>query len=431
MSQEKFDDLLRQSFEKERDIPFEESAWQSLAGRLPNNKKYFLPLWALLLLGSGWLLTALILLWPAGGTNAIAANTADSQHARTAQIAVPSPSFVTDTVYIPKVVEKTVVKYRYQTVTKPANSRLTNARPLAETEKITDHQLESIDPAITTNTPVRQIPESATSSRAYAELPARLIPPVPALENGRVTTLLANPGILPASEGTNAKSRFQIGLTAGWAKVNYNSFQTSLSSLDEAFSEAEDIAVNTSDSMQLVPLGIRQYGLQFSYRISRFFTLQAGIGRENISFQNERPFEGQFDASQRASESYNNTDLLLSQRGLYYELGIQGRMESRLSPIAQASLRMRSHLLRFSNLEGGQGAFNVPISNQYVSAESISSNSRRKSFHLEQLKLGAGMAYRISPDWEVQTTADFYAPLRYDGWLQPQWGLNLSLFYSL
>jgi len=438
MSQEKFDDLLRQSFDKDRDIPFDESAWQSLAGRLPDDKKYFLPLWALILLGSGWILAALALLWPETGHHPIAASTSVSQSDRSAQIAVPGPAFVADTVYIPKIVEKTVVKYRYQTISRPANSPLTSALPVAETNNLTNNKLESIDRSIKTNSPEQQeASEPPRAKTTYTELPDRLLSPIPLLERASNTTLLVQPNVSPINKSKHARSRFQIGLTAGWARVNYNSLQTSLSSLDQAFSvndnlaENEDIEANSSEIANLAPLGIRQYGLQASYRISRFFSIQAGIGQENISYQNERPFEGKFDASLRANQAYSNADVLLTQTGMYYELGAQYRMESRFSPIAQTALRMRSHLLRSTNLEEGQTTVDVPNTNQYVSAESINSISRRKSFHIEQLRLGAGLAYRISPAWEVQSTADFYAPLRYDGWLQPGWGLNFALKYSL
>jgi hypothetical protein len=439
MSQEKFDDLLRQSFDKDRDIPFDESAWQALEGQLPNSKKYFLPLWALVLLGAGWLLSAaLMLFWPQPGTIAVPEKAPSS----VAYPAQETNKQYTDTVFVTNtiIVRDTITKYlppNYRAAYSPPPATLLpykTIRPLGTSANSSDAQAASTlfdDQVVTSQS--GQTPVSG-ESKSYEPSLARLLPEIPALQYDKPIELLFGSKALQAARKPRAR-RFYVGLTGGWAAPNYKSLGDRYSLIHGDFVGQEDAMNQASDdTLQLVPVGINQYGIQAGYQLNRFLSLQMEVGRENVSYLNERLLENDFSAYDRAATEYSGSDLLLSQRGMYYEIGLQGRTNKRLSPVARASLRMRSHLLRSFNgfIDGNELALETASSGGGFGLYSLDyGETQRKSFQLEQLRMNAGLAYRFTPDWEIQAAADFYAPLRYDSWIQPRWGISMSLRYRL
>jgi hypothetical protein len=423
MSQENFDDLLRQSFDKERDIPFDESAWQALSDQLPvKNKKYALPLWALLLLGSGWLIATFAFIRSANTEQAALHEIEDV----TKQVLADNPSSLTDTVYLEQVIvlRDTVIQYRYL-----HHHTQHSKQPISVPAAISTRELQETKPLVPEKKP------NYTST--YVSMP-RLIDqletlPTPPRMEYIITSL---PNIQKAKRrrweigvdmGTHLGdlSRSQDGLLNGLANrtsQDESSFPNGSGFLDNSLASAAN-----SDNT-FTPVSLYQYGIKANYEILNNLYVQAGVGQENISYENydSTPFDR--SGALNALRSYAGTDQLLTQKSIYYELGLQKRFgNKRIQPIAHMGLRMRSNLNRVvqANTFSDQPAYLYNLS--YSSTRLKESNTLR----MEQIRMGLGINLQFAKQWSMQTSVDSYSSLRSDSWIRANWGVNMSLVYKL
>lgn len=464
MSQEHFDDLLRQSFDKERAIPFDEDGWMALESQLPENKKYVLPLWLLLLLGSGWLLAGLLfLLNKSNNTSSLKEDTPATEIKSTTEV---NPI---DTIYLKEreviIQRDTIIQYIH---TPSFDSELKSQN------KINSNETKNIPIALTpssttivppfTNTTIASTPmekqqgQIATSDFIPNKTQSVQFSAVPFIPSKSTILVLDAPTEVFFSNTSSKGYKKQykprhwtkglyVGFHYGDGRVAddkiptaaYSSFSNSTS--DNGFQVVfnNKYVIANSDTFRLAPVGLRQYGVEIGYDINRFLTVNAQIGREAYSFdhynegisgfredndENSSPIEMEEVVNINGSTSSVN-NLFTTQKSIYYELGTQIRLPWRISPIIQSSLRMRSHIARTSEFS----STDPMIDAQAYQLRTFYELDRVNKLRIEHLKLGTGLAWRLSSKLELQSSFNTYMKLRENLFLQPDWTLNIGLNY--
>lgn len=436
MSQENFDDLLKQSFEKERDIPFDESAWHSLSGRLNSSRGFMLPLWSILLLSLGWLAAAGLGVFmisayadsaspSEAGLDYTAKNSAMKLYPCDTIYQQPDTIIIKDTIFLYPSAPKTNAR---------ANSNTIKAVASDNTQITTPVAVQKIAPQI--------IATSIADNNLLVSSDHGSIPPLPSVPtiNNVVSDRLpvdwlykeSIPTIMPQKPG-----RFQIGITAGWGNIlqeEDNVFAALLGSKfqnDDAFAAEVEFDSNLVQQ-HLAPSGVLQQGINISYRLNNYFIAQAEFGQERISYQYKNSLvPSGFDLLYDEARLNAEANSLLSQRSFYYEIGFQAQLPKRLSPILQTSLRMRSHLNSITLKKLEQEAESSNTGAYILSLPEANKKNPSKGLRVEQIRLGAGLQYQISRDWAVQSSVNTYMDVRDDGWVRPDWALNVGLKYRL
>lgn len=420
MSQENFDDLLRQSFDEERDIPFDESAWQALSGQLPAKKKrYALPLWVLLLLGSGWLVATYSIL---RSTNTYQATHNDIYEVARETVA-NTPSTAKDTICVEQivVVKDTIIEYRYLN-----NQHSNKVASLPKLSKV--NQLDIVK----SSTPVDEN-KYATS---YIKIP-RLADKIDALPiPARAEYLLAVSHL--QQNNKSKRKRLELGVEVGTHLGDINLGNNGLlngivlpsqdenASPDAVYSTVESNAAG--ESYNFTPVSLYQYGIKANYEVLNNLFIQVGGGQESISYENYNSAPFDRAGALNALRSYAGTNQLLTQKSMYYELGLQKRFgKRRIQPIAHIGLRMRSHLNRIvqANTFSDQPSYLYNFS--YNSTRLKEDNSLR----VEQIRMGLGANLQFAKQWSLQASIDSYSSLRNDTWIRANWGINVGLHYKL
>jgi hypothetical protein len=431
MSQDNFDDLLKQSFEKERDIPFDEEAWQSLSGRLNSTRGFLLPLWAILLLGLGWLAAA-GLGFAMASHHAGAATPAEPAFHNTANstLAKPGPC---DTVYQHQdtlIIKDTVFLM-------PQNLPAVQAR---NTNTVADLYTKSTAPLTVQQIKPKALPAiiddndipGPTITDGISPIPAKPVASQLMSHSTQVDWLYQKTTTrIPEQPG-----RFQIGISSGWGNIlkeedNIFAALTGFNNQDETALVTETEFDTAFLQQHLAPSGILQHGISLSYRLNAYFNVQAEFGRERISYEfNNNPLSNSLDPLYEEGRSNAETNRLLSQRSLFYEIGFQSQLPKRLSPILLTGLRMRSHLSSVAltplegEAEGNSGAY-------VITPQGATNRSPSKGLRIEQVRLGTGLQYQINNDWAVHSSIDTYLDIREDSWARPDWALNVGLKYRL
>ena len=430
MSQENFDDLLKQSFEKERDIPFDESAWQSLSGRLNNTRGFMLPLWSILLLSFGWLTAAGLGIFIMSSYPGYAI---PAEHS--SAIGSSSALYPCDTIYQhldTLVIKDTVFIYPSSPNKEAAETNSNTKQAIARTKTKAPAIIQTITPqplptAIEDNTLA-----ISTTTETLAPLPSTPIASNIISDKLQVDWLYKTP--LPTTI-SKKPGRFQIGITGGWGNIlneEENVFAALLGAkLQDDALEVEGQFDSVSLQQHLAPTGVLQQGINVSYNLNSYFSAQAEFGQERIGYQySSNPLSNGFNLVYDAERIDGEIDRLLSQRSLYYEIGFQSQLPKRLSPILHTRLRMRSHLSSIT-LEEIEPEASANTGAFIVDTSASNERSPSKGLRIEQIRLGAGLQYQISRDWSVQSSFDTYLDVRDDSWVRPDWSLNVGLKYRL
>ena len=465
MSQEHFDDLLRQSFDEERAIPFDEDGWMALESQLPRKRRYILPLWFLLLLGSGWLLAGLLFfLNDKNNTESLKTNTPATEMKSAAEVNQ------IDTIYLkePEIIiqRDTIIQYIHTPIfdsdlklQNKTNSSETKHLPIALTPAST-----TIDPPFT-NTTIASIPieekqqgQIITDNIGPNKTPNAPFAAAPFIPKKSTILLLEAPAEVVFSNAVNKGYKKQykplhwtkdlyVGLHYGDGRVAEDKIPTTVYSsfssatLDNSFQVLNNkYVIANSDTFRLAPVGLRQYGVEVGYDINKFITVNAQIGREAYSFdhynegissfredndENSDPMTMEEVININGGTSGGINELFTTQKAMYYELGTRVRLPWRISPILQSSLRMRSHITRNSEFQSRS----LTADTQSFQLNTHSEQDRVNKLRIEHLKLGTGLAWRLSPKLELLSSFNTYMKLRKEVFLQPDWTLNIGLNY--
>lgn len=463
MSQEHFDDLLRQSFDEERAIPFDEDGWMALENQLPKKRRYILPLWFLLLLGSGWLLAGLLFfLNDKNNTESVKINTPATEIKSAAEVNQ------IDTVYLkePEIIiqRDTIIQYIHSPsfdselkLQNKTNSSETKNLPIALTPTST-----TIDPPFTNTTIASPPIEEKQQGQIITDNigPNKKAPSVqfataPFIPKKSTILVLEAPAEVVFSNTANKGYKKQykplhwtkdlyVGVHYGDGRVADDKIPTTVYSgfssatLDNSIQVLNNkYVIANADTFRLAPVGLRQYGVEVGYDINRFITVNAQIGREAYSFDHynegissfrenndEINLEGAYEIEYDSNNTGTN-NLFTTQKAMYYELGTRVRLPWRISPILQSSLRMRSHITRNSEFQSRS----LTADAQSVQLNTFNEQDRVNKLRIEHLKLGTGLAWRLSPRLELQSSFNTYMKLRKEVFLQPDWTLNIGLNY--
>lgn len=392
------EDWVRASFDKERDIPFDEGAWDSLSRKLDkgaNRKK-----WLVIL---PWLISLFCAL--AAAYFYREAQIVRSNCRNMAQNLAPA-TILTDTLYLER------SRVEYDTVFIAKNRPLKN-KHLSERSPEASHPFSS--PLSTPNQEV--VPPAPPVPDQPAE--TALLPLFKQQRTGirasweKNVILLPTPAISDPGPGTRNRSP----ISRFWL-----AWETNGLALDKG-SALDSNTVFTGN------LGAVRSMVGIQWQVARWLRAHAGLGYEYAGFRSttHRPFLPAPPADSLFSLQYPNSgwgQWESTQSALIYEIGVNLTPvnRDRIVPFLGFAITGRSGLTQRLNAELRTNDFPVDAPSTWVSA-----NIRNRQFRFSGWKASAGVDYFHPAGWSAGLNGQLYGQDTHFRGLRTVWGLGVRL----